>query len=263
MLEVSNIQVLYSDVILAIKGISFSVPEGSIIAFLGNNGAGKTTILRAICGLLQAVGGELEKGTIAYEGESVERRRPEEIVRRGITMVPEGRGIFKQLTAEENLKIGAYGRRNKDGIEKDWESVWKHFPILKAKRNIKSGFFSGGEQQMLAIGRAMMANPSLMILDEPSLGLSPLLTKEIFRIIKDINQERGTTILLVEQNVNAALQIADYGYILENGRIVLEGEPEKLLKNEDVQEFYLGIARGMRKNYSDIKSYKRRKRWLS
>ncbi|RJQ24999.1 MAG: ABC transporter ATP-binding protein [Peptococcaceae bacterium] len=263
MLEISNIQVLYSDVILAIKGISFAVPEGKIVTLLGNNGAGKTTILRAICGLLHSVNGELEKGTIAYGGESIERRRPEEVVQRGITMVPEGRGIFKQLTAEENLTVGAYGRRNKDGIEKDWESVWKYFPILKAKRNIKSGFFSGGEQQMLAIGRALMANPRLMILDEPSLGLSPLLVRELFSIIKVINQERGTTILLVEQNVNAALRIADYGYILEGGRIVLEGDSEKLLKNEDVQEFYLGVARGVRKNYSDVKAYKRRKRWLS
>jgi len=167
------------------------------------------------------------------------------------------------LTAEENLTVGAYGRRDRNGIEKDWERVWEYFPVLKAKRNIKSGFFSGGEQQMLAIGRALMANPRLMILDEPSLGLSPLLVKEIFRITKEINQERKTTILLVEQNVNAALRIADYGYILENGRIVLEGEAEKLRKNEDVQEFYLGVARGMRKNYSDVKAYKRRKRWLS
>lgn len=263
MLEVSNIQVIYSDVILVIKGVSFTVPEGKIIALLGNNGAGKTTILRAISGLLPAMDGALEKGTIAFAGEPIERRCPEEIVQRGIAMVPEGRGIFKQLTAEENLKMGAYGRRNKAGIEKDWESMWNYFPILKTKRNLRAGFFSGGEQQMLAIGRALITNPRLMILDEPSLGLSPLLSREIVGIIKKINQERGTSILLVEQNANAALRIADYGYILENGRIVLEGEPEKLRENEDVQEYYLGVARGKRKSYCDVKAYKKRKRWLS
>ena len=263
MLEVNNIEVLYNDVIMAIKGISFSVQDGSITTLLGNNGAGKTTTLRAICGILDSVDGELEKGTVTFMDISIETERPEDIVRHGISMVPEGRGIFKQLTAEENLILGAFRRKDRSTIKEDWEMVWRYFPVIKAKLGNKAGYFSGGEQQMLAIGRALMADPKLMILDEPSLGLSPILGKETIDIIKRINKERNTTILLVEQNANAALGISDYGYILENGRIVMDGNAKNLLTNNDVQEFYLGMAQEGRKSYQDVKAYTRRKRWLS
>ena len=261
MLAVNNIKVLYNDVILVLKGISFSVPKGKIVALLGNNGAGKTTALRAITGLLEARDGKIEKGSIVFEGEEIHRERPEAIVRKGVSMVPEGRGIFKELTVDENLRVGGF-TRNFRGDE--LEKIYELFPALKNRRKSAAGYLSGGEQQMLAIGRALMSNPKLMILDEPSLGLSPIMVDTIFEVIQRINNENRTTILLVEQNAHAALNIADYGYIMENGRIVLEDEGKKLMKNEDVREFYLGLGKNAeRKSFRNVKAYKRRKRWLS
>jgi branched-chain amino acid transport system ATP-binding protein len=264
MLQVNNVEVIYSDVILVLKGLSLAVPQGRIVALLGANGAGKSTTLKAISGLLKSEEGEVTDGEILFGGERIDGKDPEEIVRRGIFQVMEGRRVFEDLTVEENLRCGAHTRRDRGNLKGDFERVYAYFPRLKERRKQLAGYLSGGEQQMLAIGRSLMARPRLMLLDEPSLGLSPLLVKEIFGIIKEINEKEKTTILLVEQNARVALSIASYGYIMESGRIVLDGETEKLAGNEDVKEFYLGLNEvGSRKSYRDVKHYKRRKRWLS
>jgi branched-chain amino acid transport system ATP-binding protein len=264
MLRVNNIEVIYSDVILVLKGLSLVVPRGQIVALLGANGAGKSTTLKAISGLLKSEEGEVTDGEILFEGQKVNGEDPEEIVRRGVFQVMEGRRVFEDLTVEENLRCGAYTRKDKGNVKGDYDRVYAYFPRLKERRKGLAGYLSGGEQQMLAIGRALMARPKLMLLDEPSLGLSPLLVKEIFGIIKEINEKEKSTILLVEQNARVALSISHYGYIMENGKVVLDGETEKLVNNEDVKEFYLGMNEvGARKSYREIKHYKRRKRWLS
>ena len=264
MLRLNNVEVMYDRVILVLKGMSLEVPEGKVVALLGSNGAGKTTTLKAISGLLKAEDGEVTDGTIEFMGRRIDRLDAETIVRQGIFQVMEGRRVFEHLTVEENLQAGAYTRRDRQNIPRDLEMVYGYFPrLVRLKRRV-AGYLSGGEQQMLAIGRALMARPRLMLLDEPSLGLSPLLVSEIFGIIKRINQREKTTILLVEQNATQALSIADHGYIMENGKIVLEGPVERLKDNEDVREFYLGLTEmGRRKSYHDVKHYKRRKRWLS
>ncbi len=264
MLNVNNVEVVYSDVILVLKGLSLTVNQGQIVALLGSNGAGKSTTLKAISGLLKAEEGEVTDGDISFDDERIDGRDPEEVVRMGIFQVMEGRRVFEDLTVEENLVCGGYIRKDRRGIKDDFGKVYTYFPRLKERRKQLAGYLSGGEQQMLAIGRALMARPKLMLLDEPSLGLSPLLVKEIFGIIKDINEKEGTTILLVEQNARVALSIAHYGYIMENGKVVLDGDAGKLIENEDVKEFYLGLTEvGSRKSYWDVKHYKRRKRWLS
>lgn len=263
MLAINNIEVIYSDVILVLKGMSMRVPQGKITALLGSNGAGKTTTLKAISGLLKPEDGEVTDGAIEFMGKPIQNQDAAEIVRQGIFQVMEGRRVFVHLTVEENLVAGGYTRKELN-LSRDIEKVYEYFPRLKERRNQTAGHLSGGEQQMLAIGRALMAKPKLMMLDEPSLGLAPLLVREIFHIIKRINEESGTTILLVEQNANLALGIADEVYIMENGRIVLEGRPEDLRENADVREFYLGLTEvGQRKSYREVKHYKRRKRWLS
>ena len=264
MLSLNNVEVIYNKVILVLKGMSLQVPEGQIVGLLGANGAGKTTTLKAISGLLKPEDGEVTDGTIEFMGEPIHNRDPEDIVRMGIFQVMEGRRVFEHLTVEENLIAGAYTRRDRGGLRNDLEMVYTYFPRLKERHDKVAGYLSGGEQQMLAIGRALMANPKLVLLDEPSLGLAPLLVQEIFNIIQRINKEQGTTILLVEQNANLTLQVADYAYIMESGRIVLEGTPAELKENADVREFYLGLTEvGKRKSYRDVKHYKRRKRWLS
>ncbi len=264
MLNVNNVEVVYSDVILVLKGLSLTVNQGQIVALLGSNGAGKSTTLKAISGLLKAEEGEVTDGDISFDDERIDGRDPEEVVRMGIFQVMEGRRVFEDLTVEENLVCGGYIRKDRRGIKDDFGKVYTYFPRLKERRKQLAGYLSGGEQQMLAIGRTLMARPKLMLLDEPSLGLSPLLVKEIFGIIKDINEKEGTTILLVEQNARVALSIAHYGYIMENGKVVLDGDAGKLIENEDVKEFYLGLTEvGSRKSYRDVKHYKRRKRWLS
>ena len=264
MLTLNNVEVIYNDVILVLKGMSLHVPEGKIVALLGSNGAGKTTTLKAISGLLKPDDGEVTDGEIIFQGQRIDQLDAEDIVRAGIFQVMEGRRVFEHLTVEENLRAGAYTRRGQANLKADFEMVYEYFPRLRERRTQQAGYLSGGEQQMLAIGRALMARPKLMLLDEPSLGLAPLLVVAIFDIIQRINQEQGTTILLVEQNARLALDIADYGYIMEGGRIVLEGETDKLRDNEDVKEFYLGLTQvGQRKSYRDVKHYKRRKRWLS
>jgi branched-chain amino acid transport system ATP-binding protein len=262
-LQVHNIEVIYSDAILVLKGMSLRVREGQIVALLGPNGAGKSTTLKAISGLLKSEEGEVTDGDIRLLGKRIDKLEPEQIVQAGIFQVMEGRRVFEDLTADENILMGAYTRKGSAGIKRDHDLVFDYFPRLKERRNQLAGYLSGGEQQMLAISRALMARPKIMLLDEPSLGLAPLLVKEIFSIIRKINQEEKTTILLVEQNANLALSIAHFGYIMENGRIVLEGESDKLKANEDVKRFYLGTGGGDRKSYRDLKFYKRRKRWLS
>ncbi|MGB7972729.1 MAG: ABC transporter ATP-binding protein, partial [Candidatus Deferrimicrobiaceae bacterium] len=263
MLHVNNIEVIYSDVILVLKGLSLVVPRGQIVALLGSNGAGKSTTLKAISGLLKSEEGEVTDGEVLFEGEKINGRDPEEIVRRGIFQVMEGRRVFEDLTVEENLRCGAHTRKD-SGVREDYERVYGYFPPIRDRRKVLAGYLSGGEQQMLAIGRALMARPKLMLLDEPSLGLSPLLVREIFGIIREINEREKTTILLVEQNAHVALSISSYGYIMENGKVVLDGETQVLASNEDVKEFYLGMTElGTRKSYKDTKHYRRRKRWLS
>ncbi|MEW6182494.1 MAG: ABC transporter ATP-binding protein [Bacillota bacterium] len=263
MLALNNVEVIYDRVILVLKGMSLNVPEGSVVVLLGSNGAGKTTTLKAISGLLQAENGKVTDGDIDFLGEKITNLDAEKVVRRGIFQVMEGRRVFEHLTVEENLVAGSYTRKDRANVKKDLELVYRYFPRLLDLRNRVTGYLSGGEQQMLAIGRALMARPKLMLLDEPSLGLAPLLVAEIFKIIREINRQEGTTILVVEQNANIALSIADYGYIMESGKIVLEGEVDKLRDNEDVREFYLGLTEvGKKKSYRDVKHYKRRKRWL-
>lgn len=264
MLSLNNIEVIYSDVILVLKGMSMEVPDGNIVGLLGSNGAGKSTTLKAVSGLLKPEDGEVTDGSIDFLGEQIHHRDAADIVRKGIFQVMEGRRVFEHLTAEENLITGGYTRSDRGNLNADIEMVYQYFPRLKERRNQTAGYLSGGEQQMLAIGRALMAKPKLMMLDEPSLGLAPLLVQEIFDIVRRINAEQGTTILLVEQNANLTLGVADYIYIMENGRIVLDGYPDDLRQNADVREFYLGLTEvGQRKSYRDVKHYKRRKRWLS
>lgn len=263
MLVLNNVEVIYNKVILVLKGMSLQVPQGRIVGLLGSNGAGKSTTLKAISGLLKPENGEVTDGSIEFMGQTIHRKDADEIVRMGIFQVMEGRRVFEHLTVEENLIAGGHTTRA-SRLTSRMEMVYHYFPRLQERHRQKAGYLSGGEQQMLAIGRALMAEPKLMMLDEPSLGLAPLLVMEIFNIIKRINQEQNTTILLVEQNANMTLRVADYAYIMENGRIVLEGYPSDLRENADVREFYLGLsAIGERKSYREVKHYKRRKRWLS
>jgi branched-chain amino acid transport system ATP-binding protein len=261
MLALKNVEVVYDDVILVLKGLSLEVPDGKIIALLGSNGAGKSTTLKAISGLLHAEEGEVTDGAIELDGKRIETLAPDDIVRRGVFQVMEGRRVFEDLTVDENIVVGGYTRSDRAGLKRDHEMCFEYFPRLKERRKKLAGYLSGGEQQMLAISRALMARPKLILLDEPSLGLAPLLVREIFGIIVRVNKEQGTSFLLVEQNANLALGIADYGYIMEGGRIVLDGEPDKLRANEDVKEFYLGGGAGETR-YKNLKFYKRRKRWL-
>jgi branched-chain amino acid transport system ATP-binding protein len=264
MLTLNNIEVIYDRIILVLKGVSLAVPEGGIVALLGANGAGKTTTLKAISGLLRPERGEVTKGTIEFLGERIDRLPPHAVVERGIARVFEGRRVFEHLTAEENLMAGAHTRRDTAAIRGDIERVYAYFPRLKERRHGIAGYLSGGEQQMLAIGRALMARPRLMLLDEPSLGLAPLLVEEIYEIICRLNRDERVTVLLVEQNAAAALAVASYGYIVENGRIVMDGPVEVLRDNPDIKEFYLGLTEvGSRRNYREVKHYRRRKRWLS
>jgi branched-chain amino acid transport system ATP-binding protein len=264
MLQVNNIEVVYINVIQVLRGVSFEVGDGKIVALLGANGAGKTTTLKAISGMLKTEEGEVTDGSIEFEGMKIERFGPEDIAALGISQAMEGRRVLEHLSVEENLSIGAYSRKDRAGVKTDMERVFNWFPKIKDLRRQISGYLSGGEQQMLVIGRALMARPKLMLLDEPSLGLAPLLVQEIYEIIQRINAEQKMSMLLVEQNAIAALGIANDGYVMENGKVVLSGPAEKLRDNEDVQEFYLGLsAVGSRKSYRDIKHYRRRKRWLA
>jgi branched-chain amino acid transport system ATP-binding protein len=263
MLTLKNIEVIYSDVILILKGVSMEVPDGRIVTFLGANGAGKTTTLKAISGLLYTELGEVTDGSIEFDGVQINGRNPEDIVRMGIVQVLEGRPSFEHMSVDENLRVGGYSRKNRFEVKRDMDLVYNYFPRLKCLRNRQSGYLSGGEKQMQVMARALMARPKLVLLDEPSLGLSPLVVKEIFMIIERINREDNTSILLVEQNANVALAIADHAYVMENGRIVLEGPAEKIRENEDVKEFYLGLSQiGKRKSFREVKHYRRRKRWL-
>ena len=263
MLEVNGLEIVYNDVIKVLKGISFKVPSESIVALLGSNGAGKSTVLKTISGIIELEDGKLLEGNIKFADQRIDRLTPEKIVRQGIVQVPESRGIFDDLTVIENLRVGAYTRSDATQTKRDLEIVLGYFPVLSDRLNSLAGYLSGGEQQMLAIGRALMTRCKLLMLDEPSLGLAPLVAAEIFQIIKKINTEQKSSILLVEQNANMALSIADYGYIMENGKIVLDGPSQKLAENEDVKEFYLGLSQlGKRKSYREVKHYKRRKRWL-
>lgn len=263
MLKINNIEVRYINVILVLRGISLEVPEKAIVAMLGGNGAGKTTTLKAISGLLHTEEGEVTDGSIEFEGERIDRLNPEEIARRGIIQVMEGGKVLEHLNVEENLMAGAAVMRSRATIKEDLEVVYNYFPRLKDLRRKISGYISGGERQMLGIGRALMAHPKIILLDEPSLGLAPLLVKTIFDIVRTINQKENTAVLLVEQNALAALSLAEYGYVIENGRVVLDGPAATLRENEDIKEFYLGLtAIGEKKSYRVIKHYKRRKRWL-
>ena len=264
MLEINNIEVVYSDVILVLRGVSLKVEEGQIACILGANGAGKSTTLKAISGLLRTQQGEVTRGSIEFKGQRIDQLLPDEIVRRGIVQVLEGRPLFDHLTVEENLHTGSLFRSDgSDEIKRDLEMVYDLFPPLRDLRRRTSGYLSGGEQQMVVIGRALMARPRLMLLDEPSLGLAPMLVREIFEVLRRINRESGVSILLVEQNANIALQTAGYAYVMESGRIVLDGPAEQLAENADIKEFYLGLTQiGERKSYRDVKHYKRRKRWL-
>jgi branched-chain amino acid transport system ATP-binding protein len=263
MLTVENLEVVYNDVILVLRGISLEVPDGKIVALLGANGAGKTTTLRAVTGLLDIHEGDITKGSISLNGDDITHKDPADRVKLGISQVMEGRRVFAELTVEENLKTGAYVNRNGGQVKEARDRVMTLFPRLEERRNATAGYLSGGEQQMLAIGRALMQDPKVLILDEPSLGLAPLLVQEVRDIIVEINTQ-GTAVLLIEQNANMALSIADHGYIMETGKMVMDGDPQKLLKDEDVKEFYLGLhAGGEKKSFRDVKHYKRRKRWLS
>lgn len=264
MLKVTNLETTYNDIILALKGISIEVPPGRIVALLGANGAGKSTTINTMSGIRKTLDLVIEDGSIEFNGENLNSKEPHEIVVKGILQVPEGRRIFSELTIEENLLIGSYSLNNRNNFQTYKEMVFNYFPILQERTRQLAGYLSGGEQQMLAIAWALVAKPQLIMMDEPSLGLAPLIVQEIFDIIRRINQEEGITILLVEQNANLALSIAHYAYILENGRIVMEGDSEKLLKDRDIREFYLGLSEsGVRKSFREVKHYKRRKRWLS
>ena len=263
-LTVNNIEVVYDHVILVLKGVSLNVPKGGIVALLGANGAGKTTTLKAISNLLRAERGEVTKGSIEFKGERVDKLSPNELVRRGCIQVLEGRHCFGHLTIEENLLTGAFTRRDGNAaIRRDLEAIYEYFPRLKQRRTSMAGYTSGGEQQMCAIGRAMMSRPSMILLDEPSMGLAPQIVEEIFEIVRILNTSEGVSFLLAEQNTNMALKYATYGYILETGRVVMDGPAQMLRENEDVKEFYLGVSEGDRKSFRAVKSYKRRKRWLA
>jgi len=263
MLRLNNIEVAYLNVIRVLHGVSLNVEDGQIVALLGANGAGKSTTLKAISGLLHVEEGEVTDGSIEWNDERIDRKSAEEIGKLGIIQALEGRRVFGHLTTEENLMVGAYHRRDRRAVREDLEMVYGYFPRLKELRHNIAGYLSGGEQQMLVIGRAMMAAPKLMMLDEPSLGLAPLLVEEIYNIIQRFNTEQKTSVLLVEQNVRIALSIADYGYVMENGRVVLDGAADFLTNNEDVKEFYMGLSTvGTKKSYREVKHYKRRKRWL-
>jgi branched-chain amino acid transport system ATP-binding protein len=264
MLALNNIEVIYEGVILVLKGVSLTVREGGITTLLGANGAGKTTTLKAISGLLRSERGDVTKGSIELKGERIDRLRPYEIVKRGITQVFEGRRVLEHLTTEENLIAGAHVLSDRRQVTDRVARVYEYFPRLRERRGVQSGYLSGGEQQMLVIGRALMSDPRVMLLDEPSLGLAPMLVEEIFEIVQRLNREQKLTVLLVEQNAALALSIAEYGYVMENGRIVLDGTADALRENADIKEFYLGLTEvGARKSYRDVKHYKRRKRWLS
>ena len=263
-LSVNNVEVIYDHVILVLKGVSLEVARGKIVALLGANGAGKTTTLKAISNLLRAERGDVTKGSIEFDGERVDRLTPAELVRRGVCQVMEGRHCFQHLTVEENLLTGAFSRKvGRAELKADLEKVYTYFPRLKQRRSSQSGYTSGGEQQMTAVGRALMAQPKMILLDEPSMGLAPHLVEEIFEIVKSLNQKEGVSILLAEQNTTVALRYADFGYILENGRVVMEGLASDLATNEDVKEFYLGLSSSGRKSFRDVKHYRRRKRWLA
>lgn len=263
-LSLNNIEVIYDHVILVLKGVSLHVPRKGIVAILGANGAGKTTTLKAISNLLKAERGEVTKGSIVFEGERVDRMSPSELVRRGCIQVMEGRHCFGHLSIEENLLTGAFTRRDGNAaIKRDLEKIYELFPRLKQRRNAQAGYTSGGEQQMCAVGRAMMSKPKMILLDEPSMGLAPQIVEEIFEIVRRLNADEDVSFLVAEQNTNMALRYAHYGYILENGRVVLDGAAESLRQNEDVKEFYLGVSDGDKKSFREVKSYKRRKRWLS
>lgn len=263
MLRLNNMEVMYQGVILVLKGVSIEVPDGSIIALLGPNGAGKTTTLKAISGLLHAEEGAVTDGSVEFNGQRIDQMDPADIVKLGILQIMEGRPVLEHLTVEQNLKVGGHLRRDREGTKRDLERVYDYFPALKRLKKQTVGWISGGEQQMLVIGRALMAQPKMILPDEPSLGLAPILVREIFRTIHRLNTEEKITILLVEQNVRVALMLAEYGYVLENGRIVLDGPSSKLKDNEDIKEFYLGLSQmGERKSYKAVKHYKRRKRWL-
>jgi branched-chain amino acid transport system ATP-binding protein len=263
-LEVNNIEVIYNHVILVLKGVSLNVPKGGITALLGGNGAGKTTTLKAISGLLASERGEVTKGSIKYHGEDIQDADPAETVKKGVVQVMEGRHCFEHLTIEENLLTGAYTRtEGKAAIAADLEMVYEYFPRLRERRKSQAGYTSGGEQQMCAVGRALMSRPETILLDEPSMGLAPQLVEQIFDIVKEINEKEGVTFLLAEQNTNVALRFAHYGYILESGRVVMDGPAADLRENQDVKEFYLGMSDEGRKSFRDVRSYRRRKRWLS
>jgi branched-chain amino acid transport system ATP-binding protein len=263
MLSLNNIEVIFDKVVLVIKGLSLEVPEGGIVTLLGANGAGKTTTLKAISGLLRPDRGEVTKGSVEFNGVSIEKKDAPDIVKMGIAQVLEGRKVFEHLNAEENLIAGAHTQTSMGDIRKDLDVVYDYFPVLVKRRKVMSGYLSGGEQQMLSIGRALMCRPKLMLLDEPSLGLAPILVEEIFQILIRMNANEKLTILLVEQNAAMALTIAQYGYIMESGRVVLDGDSQTLRDNQDVKEFYLGLTEIGKKSYRDVKHYKRRKRWLA
>ncbi|MEX0319566.1 MULTISPECIES: ABC transporter ATP-binding protein [unclassified Ruegeria] len=263
LLEVNNIEVIYNHVILVLKGVSLTVPKGGITALLGGNGAGKTTTLKAVSNLLHSERGEVTKGSIKYRGQSVHESDPADLVEKGVIQVMEGRHCFEHLTVEENLLTGAYTRKDgKANIQQDLELVYNYFPRLKERRRSQAGYTSGGEQQMVAMGRALMSRPETILLDEPSMGLAPQLVEEIFGIVKDLNEKEGVSFLLAEQNTNVALRFAHYGYILESGRVVMDGPAAELRENPDVKEFYLGMSDEGRKSFRDVRSYRRRKRWL-
>ncbi|MGL4230430.1 MAG: ABC transporter ATP-binding protein [Casimicrobium sp.] len=263
-LSINNIEVIYDHVILVLKGVSLEVPKGKIVALLGANGAGKSTTLKAISSLLRTERGEVTKGSIEFDGKRTDKLTTNDLVKLGVVQVMEGRHCFGHLTVEENLLTGAYTRRvSRAELKNDLEKVYHYFPRLKTRRTSQSGYTSGGEQQMTAVGRALMAKPSMILLDEPSMGLAPQIVAEIFEIVKDLNSKEGVSFLLAEQNTNVALKYADYGYILENGRVVMDGAASDLASNEDVKEFYLGVSSGERKSFRDVKSYRRRKRWLA
>ena len=263
-LSVNNIEVIYDHVILVLKGVSLTVPKGGIVAILGANGAGKSTTLKSISNLIRGERGDVTKGSIEFKGERVDKLTPSELVKRGCIQVMEGRHCFGHLSIEDNLMTGAFTRTDgRAAIAQSLEKVYAYFPRLKERRESQAGYTSGGEQQMCAIGRALMANPTMILLDEPSMGLAPQIVEQIFEIVRDVNSKEGVSFLLAEQNTNVALRYATYGYILETGRVVMDGEAKALRENEDVKEFYLGVGTGERKNFRDGKSYKRRKRWLA
>jgi len=263
-LSINNIEVIYDHVILVLKGVSLTVPEGKIVALLGGNGAGKSTTLKSISTLLRGERGEVTKGTIEFRGERVDQLTPNELVKKGMCQVMEGRHCFAHLTIEENLMTGAFTRRgSRAEMHDELERVYHYFPRLKQRRNSLAGYTSGGEQQMTAVGRALMAHPKMVLLDEPSMGLAPQIVEEIFEIVRDLNRKEEVSFLLAEQNTNLALRFADYGYILETGRVVMDGAASELAQNEDVKEFYLGLSTAGRKSFRDVKHYRRRKRWLA